>query len=379
MIEQIEDLARFYSQKCHVPIAVLTDSWQVESWDRSGLAVALPGNATSSKRISAMVVLHEPDFAKTLPGDLVVVDDVPVARVGKQWLVLLFWPKNTPALALVRKLVDQHLPRICRQYRREMREQMVESIGHCVHDRKRELQSSIREDSYELERLSLQMMQLSRKLETDRAVLKMFERAPEWIKARAVRTFVDMMKLVPGTYAGFSYKDESVIGTTHPIEIEHDGYTYHFDAYEVEVNLRQGKVFISGGTNVNGYVHPHVTDDSGNICFGNIGHLVSRLAGELDLFGLFQLVHQFLTTYNENDPYQKIEKWDPNYEEPDEDDEPYCSWCDSYGHSVEECESCWWCEHCQQYDDHDEENCPNRPREETQEEVADAVAEQVTA
>ena len=107
--------------------------------------------------------------------------------------------------------------------------------------------------------------------------------------------------------------------------------------------------------------------------------MVSRLAGELDLFGLFQLVHQFLTTYNENDPYQRIEKWNPDWEDESDDDEPYCSWCDAYGHDISECESCWWCEHCQQYDDHDEENCPNRPKEETEEEVTHAVAEQASA
>jgi hypothetical protein len=229
MIEQIEELVRFYSHQHHVPIGVQTDSYQVETWDRSGLAVAMPGDSTTSRKIGNMLVLHQPDFAKSLSGDLVVIDDMPVARVGKQWLVLLLWPKNTPALAFACKIVDQHLPRICRQYRREMREQLVESIGHCVHDRKRELQSSIREDSYELERLSLQQMQLARKLETDRAVLKMFERSPEWIKARATRTFVDMMKLVPGTYAGFGFKEDSVVGVTHQIDIEHDAYAYHFD------------------------------------------------------------------------------------------------------------------------------------------------------
>jgi hypothetical protein len=311
MIEQIEELVRFYSHKHHAPITVLTDSWQVESRDRQGLAVALPGNSTTSKQIADMLVLHEPSFAKQLPGDLAVVDDVPVARVGKQWLVLLLWPKNAPALAFARKLVDQHLPRRCRQFRHEVRDSLVDAIASCVHDRKRELQSSIREDSYELERLSLQQIQLARKLEMDRAVLRMFERSPEWIKVRSVRTFVDLMKLVPGVYARFNFEEESVTGVTHPIDIEHDGCMFHFDPYEVEVNLRQGKVLISGGTNVNGYVHPQVTDEPSNICFGNGGHLVNRLAAELDLFGLFQLVDIFLKNHDENDPYQKIERWNP--------------------------------------------------------------------
>ena len=375
MIEQLQDLVRYHSQAQHVPVELLTDKWQLETWDKMHIVVALPVDASNHRMIEDMAVACEPDFAKGLGGDLVVVNDMPVARVGTQHLALLISPRNTVALAFVRKLIDQHLPRLCRQHRHGMRDALVESIASCVHDRKRELQSSIREDTYELERTGLQMLQLSRKLEMDRQVLKMFERSPDFIKARAVRTFVDLLKLVPGSYAGFSFKEDSVVGTTYPIEIEHDGYIYHFHAYEVECDLRQGKVFIRGGSEVNGYIHPHVTDGD-NICWGNIGHLVSRLAGELDLFGLFQLVHEFLKTYNESDPFQKIEKWDPNYEEPDEDEEPYCSWCDDYGHDISECEDCWWCDHCQQYDDHDEENCPNRPREE---EVTHAVAEQASA
>jgi hypothetical protein len=233
---------------------------------------------------------------------------------------------------------------------------------------------SIRDDQYEVERLSMEILRLSRKLEGDRQALRIFEKSPEWIRNRANHTFADLMKLVPSIYSSFRFENDAVIGTTHEITIVHDGYDYHFDPYEVEVSLKQGKVFISGGTESNGYIHPHVTDESANICWGNIGHLVNRLAGELDLFGLFQLVHQFLTTYNANDPYQRIEKWDPNWEDDEEEDEPYCSWCDEYGHDISECESCRWCEHCQQYDDHNEEDCPNRPREE--EEVTDELVQE---
>jgi hypothetical protein len=379
MIQQIQDLLRFYAQKYHVPIVDLTDSWQAESWDRTGLAVALPGNSTTTKHIADMVVLHEPGFAKFLPGDLIVCDEVPVARIGKQWFILLIWPKNAPALSFVRKLIEEHLPKICREYRHRQKDLLVESITGCVEDRRRELQASQREDSYELERLSLQVMQLARKLEGDRHLLEMFQKSPEWIRNRANHSFADLMKLVPSTYASFRIEDESVVGVTHQIDIEYDGYTYHFDSYEVEVNLRQGKVLIGGGTNVNGYVHPHVTDERSNVCWGNIGHLVSRLAGELDLFGLFQLVHQFLSSYNASDPYQKIEKWDPDYEEPSDEDEPYCSYCDDYGHTIGECDSCWWCDHCNEYVDHDEEDCPNRPKEENEEVSHEPVAEQVAA
>jgi hypothetical protein len=380
MIQQIEDVVRFFAQKYHVPIQVLSDQWQAESWDREGLAVVLPSSSAVTKTIADMLVLHEPAFAKFLPGDLITCDDAPVARIGKQWLVLLIWPKNAPALSFVRKLIDQHLPKICRQYRHQQKDALIESIEGCVSDRKRELQSSIREDSYELERLSLQVMQLSRKLETDRQLLEMFKHNPEWIRNRANHTFVDLMKLVPAVYQSFRFEDESVIGVTHEIVISHDGYDYRFDPFEVAVNLQQGKVAISGGTNINGYIAPHVTDEPTNICWGSCGHLVSRLAGELDLFGLYQLVHTFLTSYNASDPFQKIERWNPDWEEDSEEDsEDYCSFCDSYGHVISECDECHWCEFCGEYQDwdHDDTNCPNRPKEE--EEAADAVVEEQAA
>ena len=376
MIRQIQDLVSFYTQKFHVPIVFLTDNYAVECWDRQGLVVALPESAGAAKNIADMMVSVDREFGKSLSGDLVVCDDEPVARIGKQWLVFLIMPKNPPALAFVRRLIDQHVPRLARVYKHDMRDQVVTAIANCVTDRKRELQSSIREDSYELERQSLQLMQLSRKLEGDRAILKLFEKTDEYIRSRATRSFCDLLRLVPSIYHSFKMDGDSVIGTTYEIVISYEGYDYRFDEYQIEVDLRQGKIYITGGSNTNGYIHPHVSDESSNICWGNIGPLVQRLIGQLDLFPLFQLVHQFLSSYNSSDPFQRIEKWDPDWQDEEPDDEPYCSYCDDYGHTISECESCWWCENCNEYVDHDEVNCPNRPKEESvTEEVADAVAE----
>lgn len=376
MIQALQELVRFFSQKHHTPIQVLSDSRQVDAWDRSGLVVAIPGQAAVTKTPGELAVMYDAAFAQELTGDPVTLDDLPVARIGPNWIVLLFHSHHPPAVAFARRLIEQHLPGLCRRYRRSQKDLLIEAITGCVIDRKRELTGDIRDNAFELERLSLQVMQLARKLETDRQLLRMFERSPEWIRARATRTFVDLMKLVPAVYAAFRIEDDSVCGTTHAIAIEHDGYTYHFDPFEVEVNLRQGRVLIRGGTNANGYVHPHVTDEATNICWGNIGHLVNRLAGELDLYGLFQLVHQFLATYNANDPYQRIEKWDPHWIDDEEPDEPFCSWCDDYGHTIGDCDQCGWCERCSEYGDHDEDDCPNCPQDEAGEEDHAVAAEQ---
>ena len=217
-------------------------------------------------------------------------------------------------------------------------------------------------------------MQLSRKLEGDRQVLHMFEKSPDFIKSRATRCFFDLMKLVPGTYASFHFNGDSVFGTTHEIEIEFEGHRYEFDPFIVELNMRKGDVLISGGSPMNDYLHPHVASPD-NICWGNIGHLVSRLAGSLELFELFQLVHQFLISYNSSDPFQKIEKWNPDWCEDDSEEEPFCPICDEYGHSVDVCDDAIWCEACSEYVDIDHD-CPHK---ESEEEEANAELEETTA
>jgi hypothetical protein len=65
---------------------------------------------------------------------------------------------------------------------------------------------------------------------------------------------------------------------------------------------------------------------------------VSRLLVSLICTDFFNWCINFLNSYNSSDPFQKIEKWDPNWVD-DQDDEPYCSWCDDYGHDISDCES----------------------------------------
>lgn len=365
MNENYSELIQFYSQKLNVPIELVRQPWQLECRDKHQIAVGLPCEVNEHRVIGDMIVAMNPDFGKCIGGDLIVVEDVPVARVSEFALLILFTPKNPTAQAFVRGLIDDRLPKLCRNFRKSIRDQMIEKYTGCVSDRKRELLSSIREDDYELDRLSTQMMTLSRKLETDRQLLRMFEKSADFIKARATRCYFDLMKLVPGTYKSFHFSGDAVFGTTYVIEIEYDGYHYEFEPFVVEVSMRKGEVLIAGGTDVNGYVHPHVTDDPSNVCWGNIQYMVSRLAGSLDLFELFQLVHQFLCTYNEGDPFQKIEHWNPDWCGDDESVESYyCEYCDSYSdHTIDDCPDCRWCEECSANVDIDHE-CPYEVEEE---------------
>jgi len=109
-------------------------------------------------------------------------------------------------------------------------------------------------------------------------MLTFFDRPEDHFKRQVMRTFSELMKLVPGNYASFRFEDGKVIGMTLPIIISHDDRTFNVEPYEVVFNLQTQNVYITGDKNsVNGYCHPHVTT-SGSICWGNIGGLVARLS-----------------------------------------------------------------------------------------------------
>jgi hypothetical protein len=200
---------------------------------------------------------------------------------------------GAPRVDVTSNILDAHLPRMCRAFRNAQRETLIETMQTVAAERKHELAISLRDDKYELERLCMQVMTLSRKLEGDREILNMFSKAPDFIKAKATRTFVEMMKLVPSCYSHINVDDKSVLATTYPITLEHDGGSYNFEPFTVEVDLNKGKVYDQRWNRSERLLFTRMSsDDPSNICWGNIGHLVSRLAGELDLHGLLQLVHQ---------------------------------------------------------------------------------------
>jgi len=296
MIEQqIRTVCDFHALKWHVPITLITKEDDIATWHEVGIAVFINADATSQ-------------FCRDMFGDPLVMESVLVGKVSQTWLVLF----GAPRLDVTSNILNAHLPRICRVYRNGQRQALIETTLSVAAERKQELARTLRDDKYELERLCMQVMTLSRKIESDSEILKLFSRVPELIKAKATRTFVEMTKLVPSCYESIKLDEPSVIATTYPVVLEHDGGRYDFEPYTVEVRVDTGKVLISGGTEMNGYIYPHCSSDPENVCFGNILHLVSRLAGEFDLHGLLQLVHQFLNSYNASDPFQKLERWSPD-------------------------------------------------------------------
>lgn len=342
MIQQLID---FYSQKYHVPIELATFNKHFSNTDKQVILVGKLSKRTSIDDISEGTVIEH--------------CGKPVARIGDNFLILRFNQDNEKADKLTTRLIDKHLPIISKRFRQKQLSQFLKSMENLAENITHYKESSIRLDQNEINRHWNQIAELNRKIGLDRILLGMFRKSKNRIRNKAIRFFVDLNKLVPGVYSHFKVENNCIIGTTQEIIIHYYDHEYKFAPYEVEVNIFDSKIMIRGDSNdVRGYIHPHISGES--ICWGNIGSMILDLLGRMEFYALFNLIHSFLSTYNEDDPYLKIQHWDPNWVDDEYEEEPYCVFCDENGHDVSDCEDCWWCEACQQWVDHDEDDCPYR-------------------
>ena len=374
MFETLRELVRFYAQRFHVPIDLVHQDWEIAGWNEQSVLVGMPDSADRELMLDESRLGYSPAFGSHLPGEEVFIRDVPIARVNEKAFLLLFLPQNQLAEALLRQLVEQHLSRLARNFRRNQLKHFKERIAAHAKDRQEKLESTIWSDQYEMDNLTDKMRSLATRIANNRQLLNFFKTSEDVLRRRAARLFVELMKLVPVLYSRFIVDEQNLIGRTQPITINYSSQEFQFEPYTVKLDMMKASIEIYGGTDVNSYIHPHISE-SGIICWGNIGSLVYRLAAELDLYGLYQLIHQFLATYNPDDAYQRIERWDPDWIDDDEDS-PWCEFCEESGHETSECEYCWWCEHCEDYVDHPEDECPNY-REESDEEISEPIASAV--
>jgi len=114
--------------------------------------------------------------------------------------------------------------------------------------------------------------------------------------------------------------DEKLDVLTAPININYDGYEYEFGSFSLELPLGSGHPIIKPADSthvVDGYPHPHISSDHVP-CLGNIGATVAQLTGEGKLYEAVTLLLEFLRSYNPDNPYLRIEKWDPDWEDDDD-------------------------------------------------------------
>ena len=130
---------------------------------------------------------------------------------------------------------------------------------------------------------------------------------------------------------------------TDHIEVCWNGVDYDLGKFEIRIPLQEGTLLIhqkNPDRIVDGFPHPHV-NSQGVPCLGNITGTVGELMGEAQYFQLVTLLLEFLRSYNEDYPYLRIEHWDPDWEDEDEDRFDQCY----RNASLSECAACsdWDC------------------------------------
>ncbi|MBK8128705.1 MAG: hypothetical protein IPK53_07080 [bacterium] len=100
MNNKSEPCVRFYEQKWHTPIALITNTNELAEWHEVGVAVYVNADATSR-------------FCLDLFGDPLMMESVLVGKVSPTWLVLY----GAPRVDVTSNILDAHLPRMCRTFR----------------------------------------------------------------------------------------------------------------------------------------------------------------------------------------------------------------------------------------------------------------------
>ena len=135
--------------------------------------------------------------------------------------------------------------------------------------------------------------------------------------------YESIQRLIPQTYKGIDFKQKGIEAITSPIDIIYEGYEYHLGRYRVWIDLENEEINFSNlERTVDGYHHPHI-DTDGTACWGNIEEDVARLLAEGDAYGLLVICSEFLRSYSPENPFLKIEYWDPNYDPEEEERERY--------------------------------------------------------
>jgi len=120
--------------------------------------------------------------------------------------------------------------------------------------------------------------------------------------------------------------DGSIHARTSSVTIFHDDWEFSLGCYDIKVDPA-GKVTIhsADGNEADGYPHPHV-DSSGRPCLGNIAPDLARAIGRMRIAEALSLIREFLNSYNPDNPYIKISRFDPDC--PGEEDDDPCEDCE---------------------------------------------------
>ncbi len=167
--------------------------------------------------------------------------------------------------------------------------------------------------------------------------------------------------LESGAVLRFGTRDEVLEVDVPPITITWNEFDYLLGPFHVEMGLGEDELRITGlkgAPKIENYCHPHI-GSGGRPCLGNAGPLIAKALGTGDIIGALQVVLEFLRSYNAENPYLRLERWDPDWE--DDDDRYQSCYDNSALHDCVTCsdDACPYRDGCERrcYENHSTEDC----------------------
>ncbi len=264
--------------------------------------------------IGGVKVKHNPELFPNI-SQASSFEGVPVAKTRGAHVFLLF-SCGEDGKNLLERILSLLIPKALEAKEEWMRGKFKAVMALAIEQRLSDYRQRIKENERELESAEEKLSSLVRQINTDRLAFSALDGTKgEWV-TRGEKEFVSLKNLVPNLYRKIFVDGDNLVALTHKVQIIHDGKRHEIGEFEVRITLHSGDLNIK---NLNGRTedcdHPHVQE--GKPCLGNIGPGVIKMIAEFELFGTLQMLHSFLHSYNEDSPYVKIERWDPDYVEED--------------------------------------------------------------
>jgi len=154
-----------------------------------------------------------------------------------------------------------------------------------------------------------------------------------------VAEYKNLMNLVPHALEKISFTEHKLDAFTQEISLSHRGINYDLGQFQITVRFRDQdlRIYMYRGPAPKDYPHPHVSSD-GIPCLGNLAPGVTKLLAEGDYVSLVTVMIEFLKSYNPNNPYLKIDYWDPDFDA-DEDQREHFEECYESA-TAQECVRC---------------------------------------
>lgn len=111
-------------------------------------------------------------------------------------------------------------------------------------------------------------------------------------------------------YDNFSFTGSSIIAHTSQINIPFKGDLYTMGSFKVKADIRSMEVGFYGlvGTITDGdNIHPHISGH--RPCWGNVQAEIPKVIAAGNYGLLFEIVHDFLASYNSQSPYRRLDQW----------------------------------------------------------------------